>query len=397
MNKLTSETSMEDIYYYINIPFCLHRCRYCYCTLMYPETDLLSWKKNLSSYVNALLKEIDSYKDSEKRCPGISFGGGTPSLLSPKQIEEILDATRNSCALLDSSAQISIEVFPGTKNRHELKAIRNMGVNRASIGAQSFDDDELRFFGRAHDVKTFYDTFNDLRSAGFDNLNIDLLFGLPNTNLEKWKYTIDKALELEPEHLTVYYWYPTLGSDFYLKIVQGLLSSPDRETSIRQYQYAIDECSKHGLYNYWNFNFTRDKKYEYAIERDTFQFFPLHGFGLGAWSQEKASFSSNLLSLKSYLLDPLKKQRQQCTPDYYTMRFLMFPKGLVFKEFKEFFNRDWSIEIIGVELREALKQWQFEGVLDWDQAGFRFNKNHLAKTTIYLAELHTKCLYCPTN
>lgn len=397
MTEPNSKISLEGIYLYINIPFCLKRCRYCYCTLMFPETDLLSWKKNLGSYVDALVKEINSYNGSEKRILGISFGGGTPSLLSVSQFEQILDALRNSCPVLDSKAQVSIEVFPGTKTRQDLEAIRRLGVNRASIGAQSFDDDELRFFGRAHDVETFYKTYHDLRSAGFNDLNIDLLFGLPNTSLNKWEKSVDSALELKPEHLTAYYWYPTLGSDFYSKIAEGSLSGPDRETSISQYQYAIDECASHGLYNYWDFNFARDKKHEYAIERDTFRFFPLKGFGLGAWSQENACYTANFLQLDSYLLDPLKKQQQKCTADYYTMRILMFPQGLVFKEFKEFFNQDWSPEIIGTELRESLNKWHLEGVLDWDQEGIRFNRKHLARTTVYLAELHTKCLYCPTS
>jgi oxygen-independent coproporphyrinogen-3 oxidase len=121
MTEPNSKTSLDDIYLYINIPFCLKRCRYCYCTLMFPETDLLSWKKNLGSYVDALVKEINSYNGSEKRILGISFGGGTPSLLSVSQFEQILDALRNSCPVLDSKAQVSIEVFPGTKTRRTWK------------------------------------------------------------------------------------------------------------------------------------------------------------------------------------------------------------------------------------------------------------------------------------
>ena len=384
---------MQDIYLYIHVPFCLKRCRYCYCTLIFTSDDLLSYKKNSDQYVDALIKEISSFAGKNKNCKGISFGGGSPSLLEVPQIERIVESVMKCCGSYDDKAQISMEIFPGTKTRDGLKAMRDMGFNRASIGAQSFDNKELQFFGRAHDTDAFYRTYDDLVSAGFDNINIDLLFGLPVENHLNWENSVDAALELQPEHLTAYYWYPTLGSDFYNQITRGILKMPDRETSIEQYQYAIDAAARQGLSHYWDFNFSRGTEYQYAIERDTFRFFPIRGFGPGAWSQAGTSLIWNPSRLYSYLKDPLRRHEQKCTVDYYMMRVLMFPQGLVFKEFEKFFNKKWSIELVNEKVRKAYDLWIENDFIEVDSDSIRFKEKTLARSSIYLAELHTKCLY----
>ena len=384
----------HETYLYVNVPFCLKRCLYCYCTLIFSDEELLSFKKNAEPFTQALLTEIDAFDGSDKKCRGVSFGGGTPSLLSVAQLERILKAVKNCCAGFDDKAQVSIETFPGTKSRDELEAMRAIGFNRASLGAQSFDDDELRFFNRAHDVKTFYKTYEDLRAAGFDNVNIDLLFGLPNSSMEKWKKSVDAALELEPEHLTAYYWYPTSGNSFYIKIMEGELKLPDRETSVEQYQYVIDAAAKRGLKRYWDFNFAREG-YQYNIERDTFRLFPIRGFGPGSWSQEGTKLVWDPCRLQLYLKNPLKRWEQECTVDYYLMRVMMFPQGLVYKEFEDLFGKKWAFGLLGENVRQTLDIWIEKGLVEKDNAGFRFRKETAAEASVYLAELHTRSLYCP--
>ncbi len=157
---------------------------------MFPDKDLLSHKENSDRYVEALNEEIFSFNGENTRCRGISFGGGTPSLLAVGQLERLLNALLNCCGSYDEKAQISLEVFPGTKSRDELKTLRSMGFNRASLGAQSFVDEELRFWGRAHNVRTFYKTYDDLVAAGFDNVNIDILFGLSTDKPLSWKKSV---------------------------------------------------------------------------------------------------------------------------------------------------------------------------------------------------------------
>lgn len=383
----------QDIYLYINVPFCLKRCPYCYCTLDFSDEDLLSWRNNSELYVEAILKETSAFSGESKRCLGISFGGGTPTVLEVPQIERILNAAMKCCASINEKAQISIETFPGTKKRGEWKSLLSMGFNRASIGAQSFDDEELRLLGRAHNTQDVYKTYDDLCAAGFENINIDLMFGLPIGDLSSWIKSVDAALELQPKHLTAYYWYPTLGSNFYIQIAEGTLEMPDRETSIEQYQYAIDAAAKQGLNRYWEFNFSRGVEYQYAIERDMFRLFPIRGFGPGAWSQEGTSLICNPSMLYSYLKDPLKRHEQKCTVEYYIMRVLMFPQGLVFKEFEHFFNKKWSFELVNEKVKKAFDLWGKNDFIEIDNDGIRFKEKTLARSSIYLAELHTRCLY----
>jgi len=317
-------------------------------------------------------------------------------LLAVSQLGLIIDTIHTSHNTLTNGNQVSIEVFPGTKTGEELREMRNLGFNRASIGAQSFDDEELEYFGRAHDVQTFYKTYNNLRAAGFENLNIDLLFGLPESNMDKWKRSVDKALELEPEHLTAYYWYPTIGSEFYLKMKEGLLKPPQRNDAISQYSYVLEATEKRGLKCYWDFNFSRRTEFEYAIERDAFRFFPLKGFGAGAWSQKGTSHIANTSSLEVYLNNPFEKRTYEYTFDYYIMRMLMFPQGLIFEQFEKFFHEKWSRELITKDLQAVIEKWLEAGLLIGDMNGFRFNSAMKATSTVELAELHTRNIYALT-
>ena len=385
--------SLQDIYLYINVPFCLKRCHYCNCTLTSSEEDLLSCKTNSSLYVGAILKEISNFNGENKRCSGISFGGGTPSLLEVSQIERILNATMKCCASIKENAQISIEIFPGTKKRKELMALRGMGFNRASIGAQTFDDDELRLLGRAHSTKSFFETYDDLNAAGFRNLNIDLLFGLPTGNYSSWMKNVDAALKLQPKHLTTYYWYPTRGSNLFDKIKEGLLNQHSREVYIEQYKYAINTAKEHGLKLYWDYNFSCGKEYEYAIERDIFRLFPIRGFGPSAWSQGGLKQTWNQSSLQAYFKNPFKKWEREFNVDDYIMRALMFPQGIVNNEFKQLFKKNWTTGLMSNSFNEIFNVWIESGLIEIDDGGFRFIEKTWAKSAICLAELQTKnCL-----
>ena len=168
---------------------------------------------------------------------------------------------------------------------------------------------------------------------------------------------------------------------------------PDRETSIEQYQYAIDAAARQGLKRYWEFNFARGVEYQYAIERDTFRFFPLRGFGPGAWSQEGTSLIWNPSMLYSYFKNPLKRHEQQCTIEYYFLRVLMFPQGLVFNEFEHLFDKKWSLELVNKKLKKAFDLWVKNDFIEIDSDGIRFKEEKLARSSIYLAEYHTKCFY----
>jgi coproporphyrinogen III oxidase-like Fe-S oxidoreductase len=270
-----------------------------------------------------------------------------------------------------------------------------MGFNRASLGAQSFDDEELQLLGRVHNTEDIYKTYDDICAAGFENINIDLMFGLPIGNLSSWMKSVDAALYLQTKHLTAYYWFMTRGSDFFNKIKEGLLRLPDREVCIEQYRYAINAAKKHGFRLYFDYNFSHGTEHEYAIERDMFRLFPLRGFGPGAWSQEGITQTWNPTRLQNYFKDPSKKWKREFTIDDYMMRVLMYPQGMVFDEFEQFFKIRWYPELMSEKMTESFKMWVENKFVEIDDTGIRFKEKTWEQSAIYLAELQTKTMYCP--
>ena len=182
---------------YVHIPFCSSRCSYCdFATGLY-QTELAE------RYVRALIHEIRSSRYAGENVDTIYFGGGTPSLLSPAQLERILAALHENFNVAADS-EITLEINPGSATPEKLRAFRNLGVNRASFGAQTFDDAELAKLGRSHNSADALRTFADLREVGFANVSFDLIAGLPGQTLSGWQRNIQQALDLAPEHLSFY-------------------------------------------------------------------------------------------------------------------------------------------------------------------------------------------------
>jgi oxygen-independent coproporphyrinogen-3 oxidase len=185
---------------YVHVPFCRSKCPYCAFTsaALDGEPPLL--------YVAAILAEAETRLTGltgEVTVPSVYFGGGTPSLLAPERIAHILAAIANA-ASLSADAEITLEANPGTINAERLAGYRGAGVNRMSIGCQSFDDDMLKKLGRIHTAAESVMACRDARAAGFDNISVDLMFGAPAQTLDLWRDTIQRAVDLEPEHISLY-------------------------------------------------------------------------------------------------------------------------------------------------------------------------------------------------
>src|SRR5438045_2324275 len=179
---------------YIHIPFCSSRCSYCdFATGLY-HSDLAE------RYVRALVEEIHLSRDHGVQVDTIYFGGGTPSLLDAKQLEHILSELHEQF-VVDPAAEITLEINPGSVTLEKLREFRGVGINRASFGAQTFDDRELAKLGRSHTAADAHRTFHDLRAAGFENVSFDLIAGLPGQTLSRWQQNVNQALALAPEHL----------------------------------------------------------------------------------------------------------------------------------------------------------------------------------------------------
>lgn len=252
---------MKEMELYIHVPFCIKKCAYC---------DFLSapaGEEERQRYVETMIKEIQGYrKKYQEYCVTTIFvGGGTPSVLSGEQIKEVFNALRASF-VIDTQAEITIEVNPGTVTEEKVEAWMQAGVNRISIGLQSVNDEELQMLGRMHTYKDFLNTYHLLRDKGFNNLNIDLISAIPGQTLESWKKTLSTVAELEPEHISAYSLIVEEGTPFYTIYGEGgadgnlesmVQPLPDEETERFIYEETETILQKYGYDRYEISNYAK--------------------------------------------------------------------------------------------------------------------------------------------
>ena len=290
---------------YIHIPFCRSRCSYCdFATGMYES-------ESAERYVRALVKEIAEWDEvtSPPVVDTIFLGGGTPSLLGPSQSERILTAVLNKFEVRDD-AETTIELNPGDGGVTEaarletIREFRSLGINRASFGAQTFDDRELKQLGRTHSSADIASTFDQLRKAGFENINFDLIAGLPGQTVSGWKQNLTMALKLQPEHLSLYLLEVHEGTPLADQIRKGMRPKPDDDLAAEMYRTMIDEVTAAGYEHYEISNFCRPG-FESRHNTKYWTGDPYYGFGCSAhsfdgqarrWSNERdASAYVNLI------------------------------------------------------------------------------------------------------
>lgn len=263
---------------YVHIPFCSSRCSYCdFATGLY-QSELAE------RYVAALIEEIKLSRHSGANVDTIYFGGGTPSLLAPAQLDRIL-ATLFEQFEIDPASEVTLEINPGSVTREKLEAFRRRGINRASFGAQTFDDRELAKLGRSHTAADALKTFADLRSAGFTNISFDLIAGLPGQTLAGWQRNIKQALDLNPEHLSFYLLEVHSGTPLAEHIRRGLQPVPDDDLAGVMYQWMLDEACEAGYEHYEISNLCRPGFYS----RHNVKYWtgaPYYGFGCSAHSYD---------------------------------------------------------------------------------------------------------------
>ncbi len=198
-----------------------------------------------------MAREISSY--SETSAPGIVdtiyFGGGTPSLLSVEQLGQLLASVRERFNVVEG-VEVTVEMNPGTIKAERLAGFRRLGVNRASFGAQTFDDNELARLGRSHTSAETRETFRQLRDAGFDNVSLDLIAGLPGQTLEQWQRNVHEALTIQPEHLSFYLLEVHEGTPLASHIRTGLQPKPDDELAAEMYELMLDQATGAGYQHY---------------------------------------------------------------------------------------------------------------------------------------------------
>ena len=235
---------------YIHIPFCKQKCNYC------DFYSLGCKESNIPSYIDALCthikKEAPLYKDYQ--IDTVFIGGGTPSLVSINDFSKLANTLKNSF-LFTHNAEFSIESNPGTLTKEKLNCYKQNGVNRLSIGLQSVNDDELKVLGRIHTYNEFLNSYNLARECGFDNINIDIMYGLPNQKLDTLKNTLSKICDLHPEHISAYCLKIEEGTPFYK--IQDTLLLPSDDEEHEMYMYLCNELAKHGYEQYEISNFSK--------------------------------------------------------------------------------------------------------------------------------------------
>ena len=251
---------------YVHLPFCRRKCFYC----DFPVVALgkeSSGTTQFESYVNVLCKEIRSYaavdgrRREEEAVAGeplktVFFGGGTPSLIPPAELERVL-ATIEETFGIDSNAEISMEADPGTFDRQKLSDFVGLGVNRLSMGVQSFDSKLLELCGRSHSLEDVYQAIEDMHAVSPPSWSMDLMFGLPHQNRETWQNTLEQAIEAEPDHISCYDLQIEDGTPFAKWYDVGLKPLPEEDTGAEFFKLASEALSRSGYLHYEISNYAK--------------------------------------------------------------------------------------------------------------------------------------------
>lgn len=299
--------NQKELELYVHIPFCVKKCSYCD-FLSAPATE-----QTKEAYMAALFAEIGGrakdYKD--RIVTSVFIGGGTPSLLSGDSIRQLMEHIREGFRLAPD-AEITMEVNPGTVTAEKLTAFYGAGINRLSIGMQSAQEQELKILGRIHDFDGFCQVYREAVEAGFTNINVDVMSGLPGQTLASYKDTLEKVLRLEPmpQHISAYSLIVEEGTPFAAMADRGELPLPEEDTERAMYEETIEVLAGYGFHRYEISNYALDG-YEcrhnvgYWIRRDYL------GFGIGAASLIDNVRFQNGRDLNAYLAHPLACREEQ--------------------------------------------------------------------------------------
>lgn len=237
---------------YLHIPFCKSKCAYC-------NFFSLVTEKKMDDYVSALKKEIINRKSylGDDVVKTIYFGGGTPSLLPVKYVDEILELLHENYNII-SNPEVTLEINPDTIDKDKMLALKHLGVNRMSVGIQSFNDDDLRYLGRRHDSRHALQVLDDLSSVGFDRITLDLIYGMPTLTEEKWNHNLDIFFSTGISHLSAYALTVEPKTILGQKIEKEELREVSEEETIRHYNILVERTKENGFEHYEISNFAKE-------------------------------------------------------------------------------------------------------------------------------------------
>ena len=328
---------------YVHIPFCVQKCHYCdFCSASATEAVK-------ERYVFALIKNIESVSNNfaDYEIDSIFFGGGTPTCLSSETLSDILFSIKSNYTV-STNAEISLECNPATANYADFKALTASGFNRLSMGVQSTHNEELKLLGRIHTIADFEKTYSDARKAGFDNINLDLMYGIPCQTESSFKKTLDTVISYDPEHISAYALKIEPGTLFFKNKEKLLL--PDEDSEYNMYKLAVNTLSTVGYGHYEISNYAKEGKcsvhnLKYWNADDYI------GFGVSAHScinrnryaviNETGKYSDIILNglSDSYYFETEALSEQEFAEEYIMMR-LRLSRGLSHNGYREKFSVD---------------------------------------------------------
>jgi len=360
---------MGNIGLYIHIPFCRQKCLYC---------DFPSWagkEDRMQAYVDALTTEIRkrATEHTDKKVVSVFFGGGTPTTLSIPMLEQLMAAVFENWDIAEA-AEITTEANPGTLDGEMAAALKKMGFNRLSMGVQAWQNRLLKSLGRIHTIESFQENYKAVREAGFENVNTDLMFALPNQTMEYWQETVKNIVALNPEHISAYSLILEEGTPFFDRYEKGELEPASEELDREMYHWAVGYLAEHGYEQYEISNFAK-KGRQSRHNRIYWQAEEYLGMGLGSHSYMNGERFHNTYDLQEYInadgeVSVLKEEVEIITREDALAEFmflgLRLTEGVSFARFRERFGVEMK-NIYGSQIEELLK----DGLLEDDEKGIR--------------------------
>ena len=382
---------------YIHIPFCVSKCHYC---------DFYSCRADEATkvdYVEALLKQIDEYAVQAKpeSVDTVYIGGGTPTSLEFSLLAKIIKAVYAKFNI-QKNVEFTVEANPGTVNLSQLKKLRRLGVNRLSIGLQSADDEELAALGRIHTYETFGLCYGNARKARFDNISVDVMYGLPSQTVPGFMRTLEAVVSLAPEHISMYGL--TVGEGTYMHKHIGEYLMPDEKTEADMYFAGIDFLGSHGYAQYEISNFAKGGN----VSRHNMKYWNLDEYiGLGAaahsyfagcrysFVKDVNKFIRHFLHGESYLsnVDMFDLPRYSLFDEYmeikpherigeYVMLRFRLTEGIYANAFAKKFGKDFDSLYL-----EKLTPFIKNGLIERTDFGYRFSKKGMYVSNYILSRI----------
>jgi len=360
---------------YIHIPFCDHKCIYC-------DFYSIITSDNILSFLQSLKKEIKYYAEnysSNRIITSIFFGGGTPSLMQPEYLEEIISSIAENFTV-SAEAEITMETNPGTVDKEKLRKFRSSGINRISIGVQSFNDDELKFLTRIHNSSTAVETLHIASEVGFENISLDLIFNLPGQTKQIWLSNLKQAIQLPINHISTYSLILERGTILNKMVLDGKIKMQSDDHDADLYETTVDFLTQNGFYQYEVSNFTKPG-YECKHNNVYWQYKDYLGLGTSAHSFLDGKRWWNYSSLKRYINEidtngNAVANHEELSPEEFHNEYVMLAlrsAGIKLNNYKNTFGDNWLTKNYSY-----LKKLENENFILFDDLNIKLTKKGYA-------------------